>query len=655
MQAEFLTKPIKIGGMTVKNRMAFPPMNTNYSDINGAVTPQMAEYFVRRAKGGAGLITLEAASIVPEVKNHGVQPMIYDEKYIPGWHNLVERLQRYGAKVSIEIVHYGSENALGPKYSASEVTSAVGVKVKPLTKDEILDIEDKFVCAAVNAQHAGFDAITLHACHGYLLAEFLSPLYNKRNDEYGGSLENRCRFLIETVEKCRKALGRKFPIIIRLSGEEYIESGRKIEETCEIAKMLEKAGADAIDISGGISATYLFSISPYSFPGVHGFMVKNAKKVKQAVGIPVLVAGGIREPEEADRIIAEGSADMVSLGRTLLADPDFCNKVIEGKFEDIRKCLTCQTCWQFLEQGCSLRCAVNAEVGCEYEYSEILQAEKAKHIAIIGAGPAGMEAARIAAMRGHRVTLVEKENHVGGKLIAASIPPHKDYIRKLAEWYEIQLKKLNVEILLNTQWNEEIRQRVAPDEVVVAAGSDTARFINGSEVALTASEALLNKSFIGEKVVIIGGGATGSETAETIADERVKITIDEMKDFGGELKYTVVGTKPENKKDITIIEMLDDICMDMDSQNSTVMKLKLKANGVKTIVKSKVLEIKKDAVTIEHMDTGKVETISCDTVILAGGLIPARPVEYGEYIGDSRQPGKIVAAIRSGYWAGRQI
>ncbi len=357
----------------------------------------------------------------------------------------------------------------------------------------------------------------------------------------------------------------------------------------------------------------------------------------------------------AEQILVEGSADIVALGRTLIADPDFCNKVIEGRLEDIRQCLTCQNCFDSLAQGRSIRCALNAEAGREYEFTGLTMTANPKKIAIIGGGPAGMEAARIASMRGHRVTIVEKEAALGGKLNVACVPPHKDKIGALVKWYEIQLRKLGVSILLNTIWSEEVRAQLDPDEVLVAAGTSMARFIKGSESAYTANEVLADRSLIGENVIIIGGGATGSETAETIADERVDIKITAMKNFSGELNYEIVGTKPENKKKITIVEMLPDICMDMDDQNKTIMKLKLKVNGVNNITNAKVLEIGKDFVVIEHMETGKSETLVCDTVILAGGLLPERPVEYGKRIGDSKTPGKIVAAIRDGYELAREI
>ena len=265
---KMLTKPFQIGNMKLKNRMVMPPMNTNFSDVNGAVTPQMAEYFERRAKGGVGLIIIGAASCRKDVKNQCVQPMIDDMKYVPSWNNLVDRIHRYGTKVSIEIVHYGSEAAIGPKVSSSNISSNPKVLVSPLGIEKILDIENCFVKAVSNARAAQFDAVTLHAAHGYLIAQFLSRLNNKRTDQYGGSLENRCRFLLEIIEKCKGAVGANFPIMVRISADEYMTGGLTVQDAKQIAVLLERAGVSAIDISGGIPLTYLFSIAPYSFPGM---------------------------------------------------------------------------------------------------------------------------------------------------------------------------------------------------------------------------------------------------------------------------------------------------------------------------------------------------------------------------------------------------
>ncbi len=416
MKTEMLTKPLQIKKLHLRNRMVMPPMNTNFSDINGAVTPQMSEYYVRRARGGTGLIVVEAASVVPDVKNHGVQPMLYDKKFVPGWHNMVERIHRFGAKASVEIVHYGSEGAIGPKVSSSNICSDSKADVTPLSVRDIRGIQNCFIQTASNAKAAEFDAVTLHAAHGYLIAQFLSPLYNKRSDEYGGSLENRCRFLLQIVEGYKDALGPDYPIMVRISGDEYVGGGLTVKDTKQIAIWLQQAGISAIDVSGGIPLTYLFSIAPYNFPGLHGFMVKSAREIKSVVSIPVIVAGGIRDAELAEKILQEGSADLVALGRAQIADPDFCNKVVRGQYGDIRMCLSCQECLNSLDSGRSLRCAVNPEAGREWESKSIARAEKPKKVVIVGAGPAGMEAARVAALRGHSVVLMDKASQVGGTL-----------------------------------------------------------------------------------------------------------------------------------------------------------------------------------------------------------------------------------------------
>ena len=655
---KILIQPIKIGSMVVKNRMVMPPMNTNFTNIYGEITPQAAEYFVRRAKGGVGMIVLEAASVTADVINHEVQPLICDRKYIPGWNNLIERIQSYGVKVSIEIVHYGSECAIGPKFSASNVCSDRNAIVTPLNIKDIIEIEEKFVSTIINAKLAGCDAVTLHAAHGYLIAEFLSPIYNKRTDKYGGSLENRCRFLLEIIEKSKKAVGDDFPIMVRISGDEYIVGGREIDETCAIAKLIEKAGVCAIDISGGIPSTYLFSISPYNFPGMQGFLVKDARRVKEAVNIPVIVAGGIRDVESASRILNEGSADLVALGRTLIADPDFCIKVSEKKSNKVRECLSCQHCLHTLDSGRGLRCAVNPEVGREYLDGEMIKAKKSKNVLIIGAGPAGMEAARVCALRGHKVVLAEREARIGGTLNIACIPPGKEKIRALIEWYEAELEKLGVKVKLNCVDERTLEKEIIPDTILYAMGAYNAMGIKGSENAITAAQALQNKKLVGDKVIIIGGGATGSETAEFFTEERVSININRMKNFSGDLIIEESVRDTNRTKEITIIEMMSEVCSDMEPQSRTVMLHKLKANGINILTNAKVREIGKNYVVIEYIESGKTEKRLCDTVIVAGKLCSSKPQYKSSFcneIGDCRKPGKISEAIYDGYCAAKNI
>ena len=335
---QYLMEPIRIGTMTVKNRIVFPPMNTNLTSEDGCVTPDLEEYYLRRARGGAGLIILEAASVSKDSRNHPRQPMICDRKYTASWAKLAEKLHRYHTKLSIELVHYGSEASIPPRVSPSGISKYKENPGKVLTVEEIHHIQEQFVDAAVFAKQAGIDAVTLHGCHGYLIAEFLSPVFNQRRDEYGGSFENRCRFLLEIIEKCRKALGPKFPIMVRYSANEYVEGGRGLEESVALAKVLESAGVAAIDISASQPSAYLMTTPPYCLPHTKGLLAPYSEAIKKAVEIPVFTAIGIRDSEFAEELIREGKADLIALGRPQLADPDYAYKVSRGEPEKIRHC-----------------------------------------------------------------------------------------------------------------------------------------------------------------------------------------------------------------------------------------------------------------------------------------------------------------------------
>lgn len=659
-----LLQPIRIGGMILKNRMAMSPMNTNYSNENGSITQQMEEYYVRRAKGGAGLITLEAASVSPDSRNHGVQPMLYDEKFIPAWSNLIERLQSFGAKVSIEIAHFGSEAVLEPRVSASDVSRFGNGHVKSLSVEEIIEIEDKFAATVRNAKLAGADAVTLHGAHGYLIAEFLSPLYNRRTDCYGGSLENRARFVVEILEKCKEAAGAQFPVIVRYSVDEFVEGGRKLEESVQLAKLLEAAGASALDLSAGIPGSYVFTNPPHSFSNASCFLAPYSKEVKKAVRIPVICSNGIRTPADAEKMITEGAADVVGMARTLLAEPDFCNKVRDGKADDIRPCLSCQYCFQTLDSGRSLRCTVNAENGREYQYPHTKKISVPRTVAVVGGGPAGMEAARVAALRGFHVILFEKSGKLGGTLNIASIPPHKEKLAALIHWYETQLRDLKVEIRLHTEFTPETAKHLDPQtKIFVAVGSDTARRIEGSngENVKTAAQVLTDPAGAGKRVVIIGGGATGCETAEFLSGNKVELHFTQIDGVTGKLEYHA-ERHPDSalEHDITIVEMMNEICSDMDEYNKPIMKLTLKENGIHVLEKTMVRRIAPEGVYVTKADMGSDFLLPADTVVLAGGLLPCTidtdPSDDRFCpIGDSRKPGRIANAIYDGFVAANRL
>ena len=413
-------------------------MNTNLTSEEGYVTPELEEYYVRRAEGGVDMVVLEAATIDANSRNHPGQPVLFDRKHVAGWAHLTERLNRYDVRVSVELVHYGSEASIPPRESPSATSKYTDDPGEVLSVERIHAIQEQFAYSAKPAKQCGMDAITLRGCHGYLIAELLSPAFNKRTDEYGGNLENRCRFLTETIALCRAEVGPFFPILVRFSADEFLKDGLDMEQAVEIAKLLEANGVDAIDISAGQPSAYLMTTPPNCLAQGRGLLVPYSAAIRKAVKVPVFTAIGIRDPEEIESILENGCADMVVLGRSQLADPDYVRKVAEGRPEQIRHCMSCEFCLDTLDDDRRICCAVNPETGREREFHGIPRAETKKKVVLIG----GMEAARVAALRGHDVTLFERRAELGGTRNAAKIPPHKEMIGRLVEWYKLQLREL---------------------------------------------------------------------------------------------------------------------------------------------------------------------------------------------------------------------
>lgn len=663
-----LMSPVQIGSVQVKNRIVFPPMNTNLSSEDGCVTPQMEEYYVRRAKGGAGLIILEAAGVAADTRNHPRQPMICDRKYTASWARLVEKLHRYHAKVSVELVHYGSEASIPPRVSPSGLSKYKDHPGRILCVEEIHRIQEQFVAAAMYAKQAGMDAITLHGCHGYLIAEFLSPVFNKRTDEYGGSFENRNRFLLEIIEKCRKALGPRFPVMVRFSANEFVEGGRELEEAVALAKVLADSGVAAIDISASQPSAYLMTTPPYCLPQAKGLLVPYSEAIKQVVDIPVFTAIGIREPEYAEQIIAEGKADLIALGRPQLADPDYAAKVQAGRPEAIRHCLSCEYCLDTLDDDRQICCAVNPETGREAEFPDLDTVccghmadcaapavnTRRKRVVVAGGGPAGMEAARVAALKGHEVVLFEKRRQLGGTINAAKVPPHKEMIGKLVDWYRRELARLSVEVRLGAEATEEAVDALKPDVLFLACGSHYIRRIKGSSLSnvISAYDALTAPDSVGENVVIVGGGASGAEAAEYFSGQLVDVVCLGAEKLGGRLKFEArerAGAVQRHK--ITVVEMLDGICSDMDVFCREPVLYTLEKNGVRLCPSCRVEEITEGEVRIFNLKDKKEEVLKADTVILAGGLKPNGQEAFPDKpypvvrIGDAVQAGKIKDAV----------
>jgi len=507
-----LFEPGNIGTLEIPNRIVMAPMGTGFAGLDGRLGKRHINYYAERAKGGVGLIITTVVkverSIDPIDRCSFPIPVLDDNRLIPDFSELADRIHEYGSKVAVQLSLGFGRNADNisserPPISASAVPSFHDPKVlaRELTIEEIRELIKAFGDAAERVKRAGIDAIEIHAHTGYLLDQFMTSLWNKRGDAYGGDLEGRLRLPLEIIEEVRGRLGRDFPLIFRYSADHMIKGGRKIEESKEIAKRLEEAGVDALHIDAGC-----YEAMPWIFPPEYyeqGCLVHLAEEIKRVVDIPIITVGRISDPEFAEKILEEGRADFIAMGRQLLADSEWPKKVREGKIEDIRRCIACnEGCIGRLFAIKPISCTLNPEVGREGEY-RITPALKRKKVLVIGGGPAGMEAARVAGLRGHDVTLCEKTDKLGGLLIPAAMPEFKKDLNHIIKYYSTQLRKLNVKVELNKEVTLETVNEMKPDVVIVATGSTP--FIPkipgiNKRIVVKAIDVLLGKVEVKDKV-----------------------------------------------------------------------------------------------------------------------------------------------------------
>lgn len=469
-----LFEPIQIGNMQVKNRIVMAPMTTDYGNDDQTPSERLMAYLEARAKGGVGLITMEVCTV--DVAHRYLQRSLTlgDDSFIDSHKPLIERVHAHGAKIQPQITHPGPESiisffsatqAVGP----SPVVSPVwGTACRELALEEIPAIIEQYAQAARRAQAAGYDGIELHAAHSYhLIGSFLSPFRNKRRDSYAGhKFQTRSRLLLEVVAAMRAIVSKDFPITVRLAGYERVPGGRELDDTQRLAPMLVEAGASAFHISGGGTDKLVSQIVASSAAG-YGFNTVLAESVRRVVNVPVMVVGRIQTPEQAENIIKNQQADMVVMGRPMLADPDWAMKAQNGAAENIRRCISCENCIDSMNRG-TLACAINPFTGREAELL-LTRAEKSRHVVIVGAGPAGLEAARVASLRGHRVTLLEREQRLGGALLLAATV-HDDN-RFFLDYLQKTVRDLPVHMRLGTTATPALLREINPDVVIVATGS----------------------------------------------------------------------------------------------------------------------------------------------------------------------------------------
>ena len=631
-----LSQTVTIRGIEFKNRIVMPPMQVNV----GINTTRARGYYSERAKGGVGTIIMAATPVDVFLTDATSIRSDTLDNLIAGLHPLMDDVHQVGVKIGIQLWHgnrlpAGSSAPEGP--TGEMVAPSATDDERELTVAEIKTIISRFTEASVNARRAGFDFIEVHGAHGYLACQFFSPLRNRRSDEYGGNLTRRMRFGIECVSSIRSVVGDDYPIFYRLGAWEDIPGGITLDDSVPFAVELEKAGVDVLDVSMGATV----GPGPTSSPGPEkpeGTFVHLAEAIKRRVKVPVIAVGRFRTPEFAEEVLAKGKADMVAIGRQLIADPYWSEKAITGRSEDIIPCISCNNCFQPIITGESLRCSVNVLAGRETELTAE-PASRIKKVMVVGAGPAGMEAARVAALRGHHVTLYEKQNEPGGQLIPAAVPPCKDELASLNRYLAHQVEKNSVRVKPGVEVTAELVIKEKPDTIVLTTGSESLQpeipGINKNNV-VTAVDVLLGRVDVGERVVIIGGELVGCETADFLS------RLDK--------KVTVVRRGPQ-------------MAAAMFISNRHALMSRLKEKGVTLITGIRQYqEITEEGLVLIDSE-GKRQVLQADNIVLAAGatannlLVKALEGKVGEIhlAGDCSQPGRIVDAIHQGARIGYEI
>lgn len=541
---ENLFRPVQIGNLTSKNRLLMSGMSINFGvDENNCVTDQLTQYFVERAKGGAGMMLVGGGGIHPGGQELPDLPQMWDDSCIPALKKMVEEVKKYDVLFGVQLMHGGRQAYLDEIVAPSAIPAPAVVKgkVRALELDEVKELVSCFGDAARRCRDAGFDFIEIHGAHGYLIGQFLSNNSNIRTDEYGGSLENRTRFLFEVIADIRKKTGADFPVGLRINGNDFYTNGWELKDTVSIAPQLEKSGLAYLHISGGVyGSTELTIPSMYT---KHGCFVHLAREVKKHVSIPVITVGRIKYPEHAEQILKDGDADIIALGRSFLADPEWPDKAKRGDFDLIRPCLgCCLGCIHAVlvkkEPG---SCVVNPDVGREYKLKDDKKPEKPLTILIAGAGPAGMAAARQSAIQGHRTVLCEEKDRSGGLLALAARAPGREELEDILRFFKNELTRLGVETRYSTRLTEELMNEINPDKVIVATGSmpdmPMVKGLFSSQMdVVTNVDVMSGKEKTGNKVIVIGGGMTGLITADFLSGQGKEVVVlNRKKSFAEEM------------------------------------------------------------------------------------------------------------------------
>ena len=648
-----LFQPIRIGEMKLSNRLVMAAAETNTGD--GEYTGErIKRFYEERAKGGVALIVVR---LMPTPRTYpGWGPLnlgIYDDGFISGLRQLTDVVHRWDAKIATQLAVAGLPPKIvgGPIRLSStggswEVDKGAPVELvgpsevpvsstrgrerqRPLTVSEIEELMHYATEGAKRARAAGFDAIDLRCGVGSLISQFISPLTNRRKDRYGGDLKNRMRFVLEIIAGIKKEVGEDCPILCRISGDDFVPGGHTLKDNQQVAALLEAGGVSAIHVAGG----WFTSGHPFFQMSVpRGALAYLAEGIRRAVTIPVMAGNRINDPLVAEQILAEGKADLIAMVRPLIADPDFVNKAREGRLSDIRKCIACCRCFDMAISGSTIECTVNPRAARELEYT-VQPAEKPKRVFVIGGGPAGMEAARVSAIRGHDVTLFDRQPTLGGRLREASAAPHKEEIRDLLAHLVGQVEKAKVTVRLDEEVTARTIEDGKPDAIVIATGAmHLIPNIPGvdADTVVVAAEVLSGSREVADDVVIIGGGMIGCETAEFLAAKG---------------------------KNVIIVEMLPKIASELTPSDRWVVIKRLREAGVRIETSARVLQVESTGVRIDRR--GQCEFVRGSSVVLAAGMRPYRDVaemleeRVGElsFVGDCVRPRLIGDALREGFLA----